>query len=78
MRSNRVGPGLYNPDKALQLIKPKSPMTKIATGVNQRPKTFALPNAESTVEPGRYNVQKEFASDAKPIHFGVKRPEKLM
>lgn len=35
------------------MTKPKTPITKITQGVD-RPKSFALPNVFSTVDPGIY------------------------
>lgn len=39
------GPGQFNPDTAVDAIRPRSPMTKISKA-RARPKSFANPSAQ--------------------------------
>ena len=68
------GPGTFNPDTAVDAIRPKSPMTKISKA-RARPKSFAGPSAQGPA-PGQYDDGKRFNSNVKPMTIGKRRHSK--
>lgn len=65
------GPGQYDPDIAMNAIKPKSPMTKFSKDKG-RPETVGDPNNDGA-GPGAYYTAEPFDSRAKPMTIPEKR-----
>ena len=70
-----VGPGAYNPSKADDLTRSKSPTTKMSKA-SSRPKSFANPSQEN-IGPGAYSDGKKFGEGIKTFKIGQKREEKI-
>lgn len=70
-----VGPGAYNPSKADDFTRPKSPTTKMSKAAS-RPKSFANPSQEN-IGPGAYSNGKKFGEGIKTFKIGEKREEKI-